>query len=93
MKQQARAHVVIHGRVQGVFFRMNTARAAKRYGVMGWVRNRRDGTVEAFFEGSKKQVDAILQWCRKGDPPADVSNVDVNWEEAKGEFSTFDITY
>ena len=93
MTQQARAHVVIHGQVQGVFFRMNTARAAKRLEIMGWVRNRRDGAVEALFEGEKKQVEAIIQWCHKGDPPADVSKVDVHWEEAQDEFSTFDITY
>jgi acylphosphatase len=70
---QVRAHVIITGRVQGVFFRANTVRAAERCGVSGWVRNRRDGTVEAVFEGEKTAVEKILQWCRHGDPPAAVN--------------------
>ncbi len=90
---QVRAHVIITGRVQGVFFRANTVRAAERCGVSGWVRNRRDGTVEAVFEGEKTPVDEILQWCRHADPPAAVNEVHVKWEDYSGEYAGFSIAY
>lgn len=91
MTDATRAHVIIHGKVQGVFFRMNTRHAAERVGVNGWVRNRSDGTVEAVFEGAKAVVDEMLEWCRTGDPPARVDDVEVSWEEAAGEYSEFGI--
>jgi len=69
MKEKIRVHVIISGRVQGVFFRMETSRAAERIGVSGWVRNNSDGTVEAEFEGEKQNVVSMLEWCRKGPPP------------------------
>ena len=93
MEKQIRAHVIISGRVQGVFFRVETQRAAQRSGVLGWVRNRPDGTVEAVFEGSQESVDAILQWCQEGSNLAIVENVDVSWQDFTGELSRFDITY
>ena len=61
--------------------------------VLGFVRNKRDGTVEAVFEGSEKSVTSILKWCKKGPPIAKVTNVDVTWEDYKGEFNSFDVTY
>ena len=91
--EKARCHVVIHGRVQGVFFRMNTANAAARTGVAGWVRNRPEGTVEAVFEGERRKIEEIIQWCRVGDPPARVEEIDLSWETPTGEFAGFDITY
>ncbi len=93
MEDKKRAHAVISGRVQGVFFRMETLRAAQRYDVSGWVRNKADGTVEALFEGDKESVDSILKWCNKGTPPAKVERVNVNWEDYTGEFEEFKITY
>jgi acylphosphatase len=93
MEDKVRAHAIISGRVQGVFFRMETKRAADRLGVSGWVRNRRDRTVEALFEGRRDQVDTILAWCREGPPHADVHAVNVTWEAYTGEFQKFDITY
>ncbi len=93
MEKKVRANVIISGRVQGVFFRVNTARAANRFGVFGWVKNRWDGNVEAVFEGTEDRVNAILEWCNTGDAPARVSNVDLKWEEFGGEYNTFDITY
>ncbi len=92
-KDKVRAHVIITGRVQGVFFRANTARAAERCGVAGWIRNRRDGTVEAVVEGEKAPVDEMLQWCRRGDPPAAVNEVHVKWEDYSGEYIGFSIAY
>ena len=66
MEEKTRAHAIISGRVQGVFFRMETMRAAQRIGVFGWVRNLRDGTVEAVFEGDKTLIDACLTGANKG---------------------------
>ena len=93
-EKKVRAHVIISGRVQGVFFRANTVRAAQRIGgVSGWVRNKRDGTVEAVFEGAEENVNAALVWCRIGDPPARVEDVQIEWEAYQGEFSEFSFTY
>jgi len=93
MEDKKRARVIISGRVQGVFFRMETLKAARHYGVSGWVRNKADGTVEALFEGDTNSVDLILAWCRKGSPPAKVEKADVTWENYTGEFTEFKITY
>ena len=93
MENEARAHVVISGRVQGVFFRMETKRAAGEFGVFGWVKNQREGTVEAVFEGDQDQVEAIVDWCRQGPPNADVADVTVNWDDYTGEFKGFDIDF
>ena len=93
MKDKVRAHVIISGRVQGVFFRMETKRAADRFGVSGWVRNQRDGTVEAIFEGDQDKVDAVLEWCNEGPPSAKVTDVNVQWQDYAGEFNKFDVSY
>ena len=88
-----RAHAIIHGVVQGVFFRASTREEAVRLGVGGWVRNLPDGSVEALFEGEKLKVEAILGWCHKGPPGALVSTVDITFTLYKGEFKRFDIRY
>jgi acylphosphatase len=93
MEKQVRAHAVISGRVQGVFFRVETQRAAAGFGVFGWVRNKRDGTVEAVFEGRRQDVDATLNWCRQGPGMARVDKVDIDWQDYTGEFDRFDVTY
>ena len=93
MKDKVRAHAIIRGRVQGVFFRMETKRAADGLGVFGWVKNQPDGTVEAVFEGDRDRVDAALDWCREGPPGADVADVTVSWEDYSGDFKGFDINY
>jgi len=90
---EVRAHVIISGKVQGVFFRAETQRAAENYGVSGWVRNRSDGAVEALFEGEEEDVNTIIEWCKEGSPYSKVKNVDVTWEEYSGEFNTFEIAY
>jgi len=90
---KARAHVFISGRVQGVFFRSSTRREAKRRGVNGWVRNLRDGRVEAIFEGEKGSVDSLIEFCKEGPPSAKVKDLDVTWEDYKGEFNDFRIRY
>ena len=70
MADQARVHVVIEGRVQGVFFRASTRDEARARGLGGWVRNLPDGRVEALFEGDQRVVENMLAWCHKGPPYA-----------------------
>ncbi len=91
--EHLRAKVVIHGIVQGVFFRASTRDEAIRIGVGGWVRNLSDGTVQALFEGEKKKVEQILGWCHKGPHGARVDKVEISWEPYKGEYQLFDIRY
>ncbi len=90
---KVRARVIIEGRVQGVFFRHHTQEEAYKLGVKGWVRNRRDGSVEALFEGDKKNVDQIIQWCYRGPSQARVTSVRTTWENYTGEFEDFSINY
>jgi acylphosphatase len=88
---QARAHVFVSGKVQGVYFRQNTLQAANTYGVFGWVRNLPDGRVEAVFEGDEAAVNRVVEWCRTGPPAARVDSLDVEKEKYAGEFSSFAI--
>ena len=82
---EVRAHVWFSGRVQGVFFRANTEKKARELGVRGWVRNLSDGRVETIFEGEESDVNALIEWCRTSQPYARVTDVEVAWEEPKGE--------
>ena len=91
--KKVRAHVLIKGRVQGVFFRAETRSEAYSLGVTGWVRNRWNGTVEAVFEGEDQKVRKMIVWCYKGPPAAVVEDVEVGWEEYKGEFTSFSVRY
>ena len=93
MENKIRAHAIITGKVQGVFFRMETQRAARNYGVTGWVRNKMDGSVETVMEGNEADVKSLLAWCQEGPPRASVSNVDITWQSFTGEFMGFDVTY
>lgn len=68
--------IIIHGRVQGVGYRYAALDAAERLGVTGWVRNRRDGAVEAFVQGDTEAVAAMLVWCRRGPGAAQVTSVE-----------------
>ncbi len=83
------AHVFISGLVQGVFFRDTTRRRALERGVVGWVRNLRDGRVEAYFEGEEQAVKSLVEWCHHGPPGAVVENVEVEWGSPTGQYSTF----
>jgi acylphosphatase len=75
-----RVRAVVHGRVQGVFYRDSCRTEARRLGVRGWVRNRADGTVEVVAEGPRDRVDQLLTWCRQGPPRADVTGIAVTDE-------------
>lgn len=72
-----RRRIIVHGRVQGVFFRDCTREIAHRHGVAGWVRNRDDGTVEALLEGSSSAVQAVIDFASDGPSRADVRDVEV----------------
>ncbi len=82
--QAVRRRVEVRGRVQGVFFREGTRRAAAARGVAGWVRNRPDGSLEAVFEGPPDDVAALLVWARTGPRHARVDGVDVHEEAVEG---------
>ncbi len=90
---KVRVHVLVSGRVHGVFFRSETRYEASRRDVGGWVRNTSDGRVEAVFEGEKEDVAALIEFCRRGPPAARVTKVDVRWEDYTGEFNDFRIRY
>ena len=79
-----RRRAIVSGDVQGVFFRDTTQREAESRGVAGWVSNRSDGTVEAVFEGSDDDVEAMLAFCREGSRSAEVESVEVSEEEPEG---------
>jgi acylphosphatase len=79
-----RRRVVVHGYVQGVFFRDSMRRLAQQQGVSGWVANRWDGTVEAAFEGEPDAVERLVSFCRTGPRGARVDSVDVYEEEPEG---------
>lgn len=88
-----RLHVLIFGRVQGVFFRAYTRETAMTLNLTGWVRNLYDGRVEAVFEGDDTNMQSMLEWCKKGPPHSVVRHVEVLEEPYTGEFRDFRITY
>lgn len=76
--------------MQGVFFRHEAAQRARTRNLGGWITNRADGAVEAVFEGDRDAAESMIRWCHEGPSLADVSSVEVKWEEPEGE-STFSI--
>ncbi len=80
-----RRRLVVRGDVQGVFFRASCEQEARRLGVAGWVSNRRDGAVEATFEGDDGAVEAMIEWARRGPPRATVDAIDVTEETPQGD--------
>lgn len=90
---KSRSEVIVKGIVQGVNFRSYTQRQAIKYGVTGWVRNLPDGSVAAVFEGEEQDVEAMVQWCRHGPTSAQVTELIVQPEEYRGEFSSFSVRF
>ena len=86
-------HVLISGRVQGVWFRASTKQIAKQLGLTGWVRNTPDGCVEAVFEGEEHLINKMIEWCHHGPSLSKVKNVDVKNQDPTSEFSDFSIKY
>jgi len=88
-----RLHAIVHGRVQGVSFRYYTNLKARELGIVGWVLNRNDGTVEVMAEGSQADLQALKTWLHTGSPSARVERVESNFSEATGEFNEFKTVY
>jgi acylphosphatase len=88
-----RAHIIISGRVQGVFFRYTMQQMASASDVKGWAKNLPDGGVESVLEGSKEDVEKVIKWSHQGPAGAIVQDVEVEWEKYTGEFKDFSIKY
>ena len=86
-----RVHLFVNGRVQGVFFRSRTLAMARKIGATGWIRNLKDGRVEAVFEGDEKAIEEMISFCKTGSPEALVKDVEIKWEIYTGEYKTFTI--
>ena len=89
MSERVTRRLRMHGRVQGVWFRESMREKAEALGVVGWVRNRLDGTVEAVVQGPFEAVDAITAWARRGPESAQVTHIDIE-EEAAPPFAAFE---
>ena len=83
--------MLVSGRVQGVFFRANTQKKAASLAVKGYAKNLDDGNVEIVAEGTEDALQQLLDFCRKGPPGSEVSNVSITYEDAAGEFEDFRI--
>lgn len=92
-EEVVRLHALVHGHVQGVYFRATTQREAVARGLTGWVRNRWDGTVEVVAEGPRSALTSFEIFLHQGPPGAHVTHVDIAYSPATGEFSGFHIRY
>jgi acylphosphatase len=90
---KARVHLLVSGRVQGVFFRDHTRRWATSLGLSGWVKNLWDGRVEVLAEGDKDNLEALIAKLNQGPSSASVENVTVTWEDYQDAFSDFRIVW
>lgn len=90
---QARVWLRVEGRVQGVWFRASTRAEASRLGLAGWVRNLPDGAVEAVAEGPREALETLVAWARRGPPGARVDQLQVDWEQPRGEPAGFVVRY
>ena len=88
---QKQIHLIVRGRVQGVFFRASTQREARRLGLTGFVKNRADGAVEIVAEGEEDDVKDLLNWSQHGPTTARVEAVDTRWRSYTGEYAGFRI--
>jgi acylphosphatase len=86
-------HLMIHGRVQGVWFRASMQEIASRLKIRGWVRNMPDGSVVTHIQGDDKAVNDMLVWCYQGPPGAKVDRIDFNEVTPQAEYKTFSIRY
>ncbi len=74
------AHLVIVGKVQGVFYRASCQEVAQELGLTGWVKNLSNGNVEVLAQGEKEKIEKLIEWCRKGTSGARVDNVEIEWQ-------------
>jgi acylphosphatase len=85
LPERTRARVRARGRVQGVFFRAEARERARSLDIDGWVTNASDGSVEAVLEGDRERVESLVRWFRRGPSTAEVEEIEVSWEEPRGE--------
>lgn len=88
-----RFHIIVHGRVQGVFFRAETRTKARQLNLTGWVRNNSDGTVEIIAEGDTLNLLPFLKWCHEGPESARVEKLELKKQDYEGEFTDFGVRY
>ncbi|WP_303722353.1 acylphosphatase [Malonomonas rubra] len=88
---QTRASIRVTGRVQGVWFRQSTKNMADQLGLTGWVRNNPDNSVSAVFEGPRETVKKAIEWCKHGPDLAFVDELQIEWQEATGEYELFHV--
>lgn len=93
VSEKTRVHLIISGRVQGVFYRDSTRAKALELGVLGWVRNLPDGSVEAVAEAEPDILEQFLAWCHQGPRAARVDRIEAKRSAARGEFDNFVVTY
>jgi acylphosphatase len=93
MSELSHVKAVVHGRVQGVYYRAFTAHLARSLSIKGYVRNTRSGDVEVEAEGSRDKLEEFIRQLWVGPPEAKVSNIDLEWSEYKGNFNGFDVRY
>ena len=91
--KKKRVHAIVHGRVQGVYFREYTRRQAAHLELNGWVKNMPDRTVETAFEGEADSVASMVKWLYTGSPASTVTRVDIREEDSREEPSGFIIRY
>ena len=91
MKKNYRLHMIVHGEVQGVFYRAATKEKAEQLGLTGWVRNNEDETVEAVFEGPLNKLEELLQWCHVGPEYAQVDFIESDFQPYIGEFPSITV--
>ncbi len=84
-------HVLIYGRVQGVFFRASARDKARELGLTGYVRNLPDGSVELEAEGDEQALQELISWCHRGPPEARVDRVETSWGEATDRWEEFSV--
>jgi acylphosphatase len=92
-QEKKRFRAVVHGRVQGVNFRNSAQRQAQSLGVVGYVRNEWNGTVEVIAEGEENALRQFASWLHAGPSWAHVSRVELHWEASRGEFAEFEVRY
>ncbi|HBQ20633.1 MAG: acylphosphatase [Deltaproteobacteria bacterium GWA2_38_16] len=91
MAQFKRAHLIISGHVQGVFFRANAKKIADSLSLTGWARNLPSGQVEIYIMGEFNPVQKMINWCHEGPERAEVTEVEVTWDKNLGDFTSFEV--
>jgi len=93
MEEEKRIEIRVFGMVQGVFFRTTTRDVARKLRLKGTVRNMRDGSVEIIAEGSEERLNKLISFAKQGPPSAKVYDIQVKWEQVRGDFSYFKVIH